>query len=679
MTDFAILAVELRECLDANDPDMALVALADRLLEIGGIEPSQPPHPLLGLAAMLIAGALLSRGKPDYVAPFLAGLSDSIAPLDRDKGQGYWRMLEAFHCLNGPVIKAALAVKDQDWAVRQLNQCLKAMRFRGRNRLDLIPEVVSLMAHPKADRYGPFRIESIWLLDRYEQALSLGELDHRLDEVQQFHGGFVRNALLAETPKRALPLIEQELPWYLTSEVMDYSHFEFNAICVLAALGCFEEAMAGARQLVRRGYKLSWRFHLESAQEMAWTQEMRQNEWLGALARTPDYQRFLKEDMPAALLGSAPAVEPLCVVRDGVWSGKRNKRCFVSRRLIKPGDPVVQFRRLFNRASDGALEMAASDVFATSHWQTARRQFESDSTPVSALFPRNLTRDARLHAPLIHAFAYDVASNPQAFDVERAVSLIADHAPPPIEYTWDKGNGCTNRWEEAFPSFGGAEGHGDAVNLAWRIVKAGFREDMLRQVATLSQTKADKVFAMLATFEDAQLRQAAAAHFDLPDLPQTMAVVFKDRLSLDDHEALAEFGGRNARYRTGLVAAMQAYGLHLYSNYRPKADWFLAGLERYAMARGSALLYLLIDYPEDDSILMTVIEEGWLPANSGGVVEEYGLAQRFYVRAALFHIVRNRPQRLDAWLAQQATAHWRDTSHGRETLRMINKRLSRKA
>ena len=171
-----------------------------------------------------------------------------------------------------------------------------------------------------------------------------------------------------------------------------------------------------------------------------------------------------------------------------------------------------------------------------------------------------------------HAFTYDLARAPETLDIGRAVALIADHAPPPIEYTWEK-DGLFDRWKPAFPPFAGAAGHGDAVNFTWRLIKAGHREPLVKAALALPETKADKVFAMLATFADARLRQAAAAHFELPSLPQMMEMVFKDLLSLEDHALLADFGAQNARYRAGLVSAMQAYGLHLYSNYRPKADW----------------------------------------------------------------------------------------------------------
>jgi len=668
MTDVEALRLELEACLNTASPDNAMMELAERPFEFAALDISQASDPVIGIAAMLISGALLRKGMPERIAPLIDRFSDALAA-SRRRGEGAWRMIGQFHFLFAPLIEARISLGDRDGAIRLLNACNKDM---SRLKPQLAIETEALLRHSKAADYGPFCIERAWLLGRYQQVLTLGSADHRLAEVQRFHAGLVENALLAEEPADAMPLIEQELDWYLSCEIIDTSHFEFNAVCVLAVLGRFEEALTAARRLVRRGYHLSWRFSLEKAREMAWTQDMRQNEWLTKIAETPEYRNFLDDDLPAPLLGDDPAVNPLCQVKDGVWTGKKNKRCAVSRKPIAPGDPVVRFRKLFSRSSDGDLEMAARDAFAASPWQSSREEFETDTIPLGLLFPRNVTRDARLDdTPAINAFIHEVARDPRAFDIDRAVNLIASHAPPPISYTWEKPAGA-DRWDPAIPLIAGAAGHGDAVNLAWRLVKAGFREPMIKACQELPAARSDKVFAMLATFTDTRLRQAAAAHFGLSALPHIMDLVFKDRLALQDHATLADFG-RHERFRNGLVAAMQAYGLHLYSNYRPKPDWFLAGLEHYAMAGGSALLYLLIDHPEDDPVLHTVIERRWLPDKCAGSIVEYQNARPFYVRAALFHLVRHRPEQIEVWLAPEAVAVWSDMAYDRETLRLIKK------
>ncbi|UHS58784.1 hypothetical protein [Agrobacterium vaccinii] len=664
------LVALLGSCLDAEAPDEALIGLVDRPLEVAALDTGQQPHPAIGVAGMLIAGALLRSGRHHQVASLFRRFNDDLSPPNR-KSEGYWRMLDLFHFLHAPLIDAALSLKNQNRAISLLNECFKYVH-RAKSLAD--PLVAELLAHPRTEDYGPFEIGPGWLLERHEQAIALGELDHRLDTVQTFHAGYVKSALLAEAPRRAMPLIEQELEWYLSCPVIDTSHFEFNAICALAALGRFDEALSSAKRLVRRGYHLPWRFSLESAQRMAWTQEMRQNEWLAGLAQTPAYKRFLEEDLPGPFLGESAEEDPLCLIKDGVWAGKKNKRCVLSRKLIKPGEAVVRFRKLFSRSSDGSLEMAARAAFEASPWQMARNQFENDAIPLPLLFPRNKTRAAPLNdAPYIHSIAYDLARDPASLDIGQVMVTVADHAPPPIAYSWEKSNGL-DRWTPAFPSFAGADGHGDAVNLSWRLIKAGLREPIIEAARVLPPVKADKLFAMLATFDDLRLRQAAASHFSLPDLPRMMDVAFKDRLALDDHDVLAGFGSDNTRYRAALTAAMQAYGLHLYSNYRPKPDWFLAGLRHYVNAGGSTLLYFLIDHPPDDPVLDTVVEKGWLPDKCGGNTDEYANTRPFYVRAALFHLARHRAEQLDAWLTPSAVARWSGMAYDRETLRLIKKR-----
>ena len=162
---------------------------------------------------------------------------------------------------------------------------------------------------------------------------------------------------------------------------------------------------------------------------------------------------------------------------------------------------------------------------------------------------------------------------------------------------------------------------------------------------------ADKVFAMLATFDDPALRAAAAKHFALPDLPVMMELVFSPRLTLEQHITIAGFGRDHARFRLGLAAALHAYGLHLYSNYKPTADWMLSGLEHYGLGHGCQLLFFLIHHPEDDLVLADMIEQGWLPDGvSTGGYDAYGNSAHYYYRAASLHVALNAPDRFDAWL-----------------------------
>ncbi|TWT08624.1 hypothetical protein [Reyranella sp. CPCC 100927] len=659
----------LKGALDALDPDAALIALARASApQIIAIAPtdSAPLHPLLGVAAALFAQALNRMGHPETVAPVLGWFCDCLAPPHR-RGEGHWRLTTAFPFVWMGLIDAALGQGDQTAAVDVFVHACDARRHGRADATTADPLAVALIAHAGAQRQDSFVLSPASLLERGEAILGLGPLDRRLERVQAFHAGFVAIALVADAAGRVLPLVEAELPAYLAAPTIDNSHFEFNAICVLAATGRDAQALEAARALARRGYGQAWRFNLATAETMGWTQEMRQNEWLGHLATTPQYATFLRAYVIRPFQPHGPETTALCAVRDGRWSGKKPRKCAISKAPIAPGAPVVRYRHLFGRALDGAFHIAAEEAFAASPAQQARDAFEAERIPLAALFPFAHTVDGHWDSPLIAAFHFDIARDPAAFDIDRAARLIAEHAPPPIRRYWIKG---PSRAEQvpAFAPFAGDDGHGDAVNFAWRLIKAGHRAALLAAVAT--RPEADKVFAMLATFDDADLRQAAARHFDLPDLPETMARAFAERPTLDDHWALAAYGDAHPRFRAALVAAMSAYGLHLYSNNHPTADWFLQGLEHYAYAGGSQLLFFLIDHPRDEPVLAEVVREMWIPSG-WSAHDAYGNTGLFYVRTALLHFARHAPDKLQAWLARP----WCDLAKGmakeRETLRLV--------
>lgn len=670
-------AADLRACLDAADSDAALVAFSAELPRSADLPAGRAIHggqtlpQLVGLAPALIAEVLVRQGHGEAVITGLTRFADLFTPA-HSQGQGlHSYFLPNFPYLYKPLIDLALTARDQDLVVDLIDKCRGVRRTMSPATHLADPLVAALLAHPKAAHLGALDVSPAWMMERQEQAMALGPMDQRLARIQDFQALLLESALLAERPERVEAFVDATLPLYMRAKSIDTSHFEFNAICVLAALGRLDEALANARELVRRGYALPWRFDLERAKEMGWTQDMRQNEWLGPLAATAAYQDFVRIDIirRPARDENDPADNPLSFAREDTLGGKTRKRCFVSRKFIEPGAEVVRIRRLFERASDGDFEIAAKGAFEASPWQTVREQFERNAVPLRALFPHAYTRDADWHDPEIATFHYDIGRDEAAFDMARAIALIAEAEPPPIEFTWSKGADQSNRWA-AFDPLAGANGHGDAVNLTWRLIRAGHRDDILRRATSLAPDKADKVFAMLATFADDALRRGAGEHFAAPALPELMARTFASRPSLDDHLALADFASRQPRFRAGLVAAMRGYGLHLYSNYRPTVDWFLQGLEHYALAGGSRLLSALIHHPQDDPILATALEKMWLPDRAGGSIDAYGNTRRFYLRVALFHLALHAPDRLDAWL----DLPWLSAPDGastRETLRLV--------
>jgi hypothetical protein len=672
--DVSEYADHLRACLDGGDPDQALIAMSAEPARLSRLPRSgNNLHPLVGVAAMLMAGALIRCGRAGDARPFIGDVADLFAPEHRYyvRGSNLADLTSCFPYLWFPGIIASIAVRDYEGAVTAILNLADWIRHEERWTLAAHPVVTALLEHPRIGVYGPFGIERHWLLDRQEEVLRAALLDRTLEETYSFEELFILNALLTGQPARALPVIEARGLIHAATCDPSRGNLEFNATCVLAALGRNDEALALARALVRHGYGLRWRFNLDIAKTMAWTQAMHQNEWLGPLAQTPAYRAFVEEEVqPEQFPADDPAANALCALREDVWEGKKKKRCWLSKKLIAPGTPVIRVRRLVGLAKDGEYDIAAKEVFDRSGWVVPRQQFETDTIPLEVLFPepRRLHHGCGWHSPAISAFHWDIGRNPASFDLGRAISIIADHRPRKIPREWIRGK---YDYAPAFERMVCAQGHGDAVNFTWRLLKAGFGPALFEEAADLPQAMADKVFAMLAMFEREDCQRAAASHFRLPDLPETIELAFSERPSLDTHLALAGFADRHPRWRAALADAMDAYALHLYSNYHPEVNWFLQGLEHFSLARCCQLLFFFIHHPEDDEVLATMIEKEWLPAGVGtGAYDAYSNACSFYYRAAVLNRMLHAPERLEFWLQSDWMNH--GGSRDRETRRLVD-------
>src|SRR5271163_2999198 len=113
-------AGSIRECLDAQDADAALIAFmseagrgAASLPHSPGLYGSARPHPLAGFAAMLIAGALIRKGRAAEVVPFWTDFAAPFVDARLRYPNGVRDLLAHFHFLYMPAIDAALLVGDQ--------------------------------------------------------------------------------------------------------------------------------------------------------------------------------------------------------------------------------------------------------------------------------------------------------------------------------------------------------------------------------------------------------------------------------------------------------------------------------------------------------------------------------------------------------------------------------------
>ena len=192
---------------------------------------------------------------------------------------------------------------------------------------------------------------------------------------------------------------------------------------------------------------------------------------------------------------------------------------------------------------------------------------------------------------------------------------------------------------------------GEFVNICWVAMQCGYADDIFTQLAQEPLEVADPIYAMLATFERPDCRQAAAAHFGLPELPDIMAQAFKSRLSLDSLLAVADFGLNQPRFAQALAVALSRYNLHLYSNYHPQVDWYLQGLEHYSKGKGGQLLYFFIHIPQYIPVLFAMLERGVLPDGiSVKAYDAYDNTVNFFHHAAVMHCMLYAPDKLSYWL-----------------------------
>ncbi|OLP49471.1 hypothetical protein BJF91_20790 [Allorhizobium taibaishanense] len=501
-------------------------------------------------------------------------------------------------------------------------------------------------------------------------------MDDRLESVRKFESLILMNALNAKRPERALALFDEKLADYLESPIRDNQHFIFNAICVLAGVGDNDRALRTAKALVRIGYNLTFRFFIDPQKDDVWNIETRQHEWLADLAKMPEYQKFLNDIKGEIVTYTEPDQTTFAFLQDGIYKGKARKKCNLTKTLIEPGAKVVRIRGLCGKSVEQEIRLAAATAFDDGRWAARRCEFEENRVPLHLVFSRNYY--GHWDSPHIAAFAYDVR-DAGTVDIKGAVQLVADHQPPPIWREW-----YTERYQrlqDGFPIFESADGYGDAVNLIWRLVKAGYGEPFMQAASDLPIEKADKVFAMLGTFAFPLFRAGAQNHFGIRDLPDIMDIVFKGRLTVEEHLRVADFGHEHRRYRAALLSAMHAYGLHLYSNHGPTVDWFLQGLDHFSLAKGCHLLFFFIHHIDEDEILQKMMETGWLPSSNGGSSSSdiYDNSSHFHMRTVLFHLALNAPERVRPWIDRPLIQAHCDMSVDRETFRLVDKLLKSKS
>ena len=682
-----LISKRVAEAAASDNVDAALLQLADLFPRIGELDAptnrsgGQVPPTRLAVLLALLASAMNRSGHSSRVEGLLRSVGEAYWPKRprESSDSGLDRLTHLYPFLLVPLVDAALASGDPEWALRLMANVQGPAWGASANWFKDDEFIAEVLEH-KAVAARLSRLPSdAWILNRMLATRAVladgAALDFSKDRNVDFDTRLLRAALTADESAMAVSVVEEHLGERARLLRLCNDHLGFNCMLVLADVGRQDEAFALAKDIVRHGYSMFWRFNLEGAVSKPWTQAMRQNECLKTLAGTEAYRSWFD----AELRYIAPSKgDPLTFshVSEGTWGGKKTTKCALTRVPIAPGEAVVRVRRYLDPVGPGKVENASVSAFEEGPAREAREQFEGFAMPLDRVFPDPRRVRAHWGNSDVAAFAYDLSFDLRGArtggpgggpDLERAAMIIASASPPRPRFLWTD-PAAPQGWREAFPPFAQDRGYGDPVTLLWRLWRAGFGQQVIQRVAALDAPLADKAMAMVGTFNDPALRDAAAEHFGIQGLPETMDLAFKPRLKLDEHRTLADFGQQHPRYRAGMVAAMGAYGLHLYNTGGATVDWYLDGLEHYTSGHGSQLLYLLLHSPGEDDVLREMLRRELLPRDTSvGGYGYYGDTKSMYYRAACLHLAWHDPARLgvwqSGWIAEKMTRSYDRATH----------------
>jgi hypothetical protein len=631
-------------------------------------DPGQPALPPAGALGIFLGARAMIRSQPGEGAwAFIEAALAAYAVAHPRGHRMYVRhsalgdALSSYPNLRIVVVEALLSARQWQDAATALCDLQRTVRPH-----DILPDTFTEEAlgplaglasgHPLGPVTLPTPSSAIdWTHARLRELVEAGRLDETREITWWAYAEYLVTALKAGATDAAEAFVDARAK---TSWPIENSHhYSFNAICVLSHAGRIDDAVTAIRELVRRGYEMLWRFDRARAENMWWTNKMGQLDWLAPLEGVPAFEEVKARYMTSRpRMGEGPQPGPFASIEETELLGRAGKRCALTRKLIAPGDPIFRLRPFRGGGDDPQIvDKAAFEASPLAEWHC---KHVSDGYDPADFAPYSPTHAGQFFdAPAASAFLFDLIEG-AAFDVDAFIACIARPVVHPMRFEWIRDKFDYWPSSEDGPQVNDAHA-GDYVGLTWIMLRCGFGPAILQRLAEIDKATADPIFAMLATFDRDDCRQAAAAHFGLDSLPDMIDTTFKSHLSLDDILKLADFGGSNPRFADAMARALSTYNLHLYSNSHPQVNWYLDGLRHYATAKGARLAFFLIDTPERLPVLQTMLARGWLVKGVGlGGYDGYENTGHFLYQAAVMNRLRQAPEDLPFWLETPWIEHY---------------------
>lgn len=499
---------------------------------------------------------------------------------------------------------------------------------------------------------GPFYYDNAWLLTQQERLINANVLDERCESTWEQYARHLRHLLDVGRVEDAVIFSRLKLAAVIHLE--DNAEFSLSAIAAFSCAGRIDEAISAIEVLNQYGKFNLARFCTLDKAKYELTPENFSR--MKNLLESPAFSALLARRVTPESAENNDAI--FKSLNEKMLGGKTSKRCALSQQKIAPGEPIYQYRML-----DGVEYIADKAAFEASELYIVAQQQINESCCW-----QNFT--CYFDHPDIHRFIRQCCDNPY-FNASAFIHLIANPLVYPMRFQWIAGP----EYEKRYPAhafFVNDDLAGEFVNLCWAAMQCGHVGDVFAQLAQEQQDIADPIYAMLATFDRMDCRQAAATHFNCPDLPEIMAKAFSARLSLDNLLAVADFGRSQPRFAQALAVALARYNLHLYSNYHPQVDWQLRGLEHYSRGKCGQLLYFFIHIPDLVPVLADMLVRGVLVDGvSTSGYDGYNNTGNHFYHAAVIHCALHAPDKLSHWL--DLPWKWRFLLNAplRETLRHV--------
>lgn len=386
-------------------------------------------------------------------------------------------------------------------------------------------------------------------------------LDRQCQDTWQALSDSLEQHLAAGRTADALALVHAIAPIDAALACRD-NQFLFWAAVAEATAGHTQAALAHIQSAYRHGYRAFWDFAARRVPEdesSALKRPLHGNAELQAWVDTVF-------DGTVGDWGMDPRRTPFCWFEPGELT-RVKARCTISGRMLHKGAPVYRFR-FFNGSFDIPSEFGVADVEAFDNDAAAtanRRKYEGHGYTLQ----EHALKVGYQH-PLVHAFWRTL----DGFDLDATLALIAE----PPRHALHRGTG------------------GELINLLYVLVQCGHLDAIVRRLPALPAHMA----LLLMCFDVPDIRCRAAAHLGLPELPALFDLAFTPyaRKSPVDVCKLIDFGARQPAFRRLLATVLERYGLHIYDNYNPGANWFFQSFAHFVLARGGGLLDFLVTEPE---------------------------------------------------------------------------------